>query len=53
MTMPHAPSTWKGFTFIAVTTAVAILFVDPLIEQLFQSVFKKSAENVLSFGKAS
>lgn len=49
----HSPSSLRGFIFIALATAIAIVFVEPLVEQVSQKLFNRSAENLLSFGKAS
>jgi hypothetical protein len=35
MAMSHGH--WKGFLFTALTTAVAILLVEPLVEQLIKA----------------
>lgn len=48
-----SPTSWKGFLFIAGTTVVAVLIVQPIIEKVFQSVTGRSAENVITMGKAA
>jgi hypothetical protein len=45
--------TWGGFLFVVVATAVAVVIGVPLVNKATQLVFKKSPENLLSFGKAA
>lgn len=42
MAMPD-PEHWKGFLFIMVTTAVAILVIEPLFESVLKSVSPTTA----------
>ena len=41
-----APSHWKGFMFIAVVTAVTILFVEPLFESALKAISPTTAAKV-------
>ncbi len=45
MALP-APDHWKGFVFIMITTAVAILVIEPIFESVFKAVAPQTAAQV-------
>lgn len=47
------PTHWKGFLYIVAVTAVAILVVEPVVEKVVMAVTGRTAENLLTFGKAA
>lgn len=47
------PTHWKGFLYIAAVTMVAVLVVEPLVEKAVVAVTGRTAENLLTFGKAA
>jgi hypothetical protein len=45
--------TWSGFLYVVAATFVAVIVAKPAIEWATQKLTKRSAENLLSFGKAA
>lgn len=44
---------WKGFLFVVAVTVVAVLVLEPIIEKVTVQLTGRSAENLLTFGKAA
>lgn len=49
----ESPKHWKGFLYLLVVTVVAVLIVEPLIEKVSMTLTGRSAESLLTFGKAA
>lgn len=47
------PTHWKGFLYLLVLTVIAVMVIEPLVEKVSMSLTGKSAENLLTFGKAA
>lgn len=48
-----SPASWKGFLFLVGVTFVAIVVGQPIVEKVFTSATGKSAENLITGGKAA